>query len=187
MNLSKKVLYAAIAVLFLAMYTVLPVRAEDTRIGFIDAQKVLDESLRGKQVKDQLNEYVQSRQKIVDIEEIDLKNLQEEMTKQGAVLSPTAKQEKEELFQRKFMDYQKKVTELQKEIQQRRADKLEEFNVELEKIAKILGEKEGYSMILTNLDVNIIIYAKPALELTDRVIKELDKGLAKEKDGNKKQ
>ena len=56
MNLSKKVLYAAIAVLFLAMYTVLPVRAEDTRIGFIDAQKVLDESLRGQQVKDQLNE-----------------------------------------------------------------------------------------------------------------------------------
>ena len=114
MNLSKKVLYAAIAVLFLAMYTVLPVRAEDTRIGFIDAQKVLDESLRGKQVKDQLNEYVQSRQKIVDIEEIDLKNLQEEMTKQGAVLSPSAKQEKEELFQRKFMEYQKKVSELQK-------------------------------------------------------------------------
>jgi len=57
----------------------------------------------------------------------------------------------------------------------------------LEKIAKTLGEKEGYSMILTNLDLNIIIYVKPALNLTDRVIKELDKGLTKEKDGNKKQ
>ena len=185
MNLSKKVLYAVITGLFLAMYTVLPVRAEDARIGFIDAQKVLDESLRGKQVKDQLNEYVQSRQKIVDIEETELKNLQEEMTKQGAVLSPSAKQEKEELFQRKFMEYQKKVSELQKEIQQRRTDKLEEFNVELEKIAKILGEKEGYSMILTNLDVNIIIYAKPSLNLTDTVIQELDKELHKVKDDKK--
>ena len=185
MNLSKKVLYAAIAVLFLAMYTVLPVRAEDTRIGFIDAQKVLDESLRGQQVKDQLNEYVQSRQKIVDIEETELKDLQEELTKQGAVLSPSAKQEKEELFQKKFMEYQKKVTELQKEIQQRRTDKLEEFNIELEKIAKTLGEKEGYSMILTNLDVNIIIYAKPSLNLTDSVIQELDKGLPKVKDDKK--
>ncbi|HZX49407.1 MAG TPA: OmpH family outer membrane protein [Nitrospirota bacterium] len=185
MNLSKKVLYAVMTVLFIAMYTVLPVRAENTKIGFIDAQKVLDESLRGQQVKDQLNEYVQSRQKIVDIEETELKNLQEEMTKQGAVLSSSAKQEKEELFQRKFMEYQKKVSELQKEIQQRRTDKLEEFNVELEKIAKILGEKEGYSMILTNLDVNIIIYAKPSLNLTDTVIQELDKGLSKEKDDKK--
>ena len=87
MNLSKKVLYAVITGLFLAMYTVLPVRAEDARIGFIDAQKVLDESLRGQQVKDQLNEYVQSRQKIVDIEEVELKNLQDELTKQGAVNS----------------------------------------------------------------------------------------------------
>ena len=185
MKLNKSVLYAVITGLFIAMYTVMPVMAEDTRIGFIDAQKVLDESLRGKQVKDQLNEYVQSRQKIVDIEETDLKNLQDEMAKQGAVLSPSAKQEKEELFQRKFMEYQKKVSELQKEIQQRRTDKLEEFNVELEKIAKIMGEKEGYSMILTNLDVNIIIYAKPSLNLTDTVLQELDKELPKVKDDKK--
>ena len=101
-------------------------------------------------------------------------------------MSPEAKQEKEEQFQRKFMEYQKKVSELQKEIQQRRAEKLEEFNVELEKIAKTLGEKEGYSMILTNLDVNIIIYAKPSQNLTDRIIQELDKGLPKEGDGKSK-
>ncbi|MCC6542879.1 MAG: OmpH family outer membrane protein [Nitrospirae bacterium] len=185
MKLSNKMLYAVITGLFLAMYTVMPVMAEDMKVGFIDAQKVLDESLRGKQVKDQLNEYVQSRQKIVDIEESELKNLQDEMTKQGAVLSPSAKQEKEDLFQRKFMDYQKKVSELQKEIQQRRTDKLDEFNIELRKIAKSLGEKEGYSMILTNLDVDIIIYAMPSLNLTESVIKELDKGLTNEKENKK--
>ncbi len=185
MNLSKKVMYSIITVLFLAVFSVLPAGAEEARIGFIDAQKILDESLRGKLVKDQLNEYVQSRQKIVDIEESELKNLQDELTKQGAVLSPAAKQEKEDLFQRKFMEYQKKVSELQKEIQQRRTEKLDEFNTELEKITKSLGEKEGYSMILTNLDVNIIIYAKPSLNLTERIIQELDKGLTKEKDGKK--
>ncbi|MCC7201566.1 MAG: OmpH family outer membrane protein [Nitrospirae bacterium] len=185
MNLSKKMFYAVIAGLFLAIYTVLPVRAEDLKIGYIDAQRVLDESLKGKQVKDQLNEYVQSRQKIVDIEESELKDLQDELTKQGAVLSPSAKQEKEEQFQKRFMEYQKKVSELQKEIQQRRSDKIEEFNTELEKVARALGEKEGYSMILTNLDVNIILYAKQNLNLTDMVIKELDKGLTKDGDSRK--
>lgn len=185
MNLSKKVLYAVITGIFLTMYAVLPVRAEEAKIGFIDVQRVLDESLKGKQVKDQLNEYVQSRQKIVDIEESELKDLQDELTKQGAVLSPSAKQEKEEQFQKKFMDYQKKVSELQKEIQQRRTEKLEEFNTELEKIARAMGEKEHYSMILTNLDVNIIIYSNPSLNLTERVIKELDKGVAKDGDSKK--
>lgn len=185
MNLSKKMFYAVIAGLFLAICTVLPVRADDFKIGYIDAQRVLDESLKGKQVKDQLNEYVQSRQKIVDIEESELKDLQDELTKQGAVLSPSAKQEKEEQFQKRFMEYQKKVSELQKEIQQRRSDKIEEFNTELEKVARTLGEKEGYSMILTNLDVNIILYAKQNLNLTDMVIKELDKGLTKDGDSRK--
>ena len=185
MSLSKKTLYAVIIGIFLAMYAVQPAMAEENKIGYIDAQRVLDESTKGKQVKDQLNDYVQSRQKIIDIEESELRNLQEEISRQGAVLSPEAKQEKEEQFQKKFMEYQKKVSELQKEIQQRRAEKLQEFNVELEKIAKTLGEKEGYSMILTNLDVNIIIYAKPSLNLTDRIIQELDKGLPKEGDGKK--
>ncbi len=185
MNLSKKVLYAAITGIFLALFMVLPVKAEDAKIGYIDAQKVLDDSVKGKQVKDQLNDYVQSRQKIVDIEESELKTLQEELTKQGAVLSPAAKQEKEEQFQKRFMEYQKKISELQKEIQQRRTEKLDEFNTELEKIARALGEKEGYSIILTNLDVNIIIYAKPSLNLTDRIIQELDKGMPKDGDGKK--
>ncbi len=185
MNLGKKVSHAVVAGLLLAMFTVLPAMAEESKIGYIDVQRILDESLRGKQVKDQLNDYVQSRQKIVDIEESELKNLQDELTKQGAVLSPSAKQEKEEQLQKRFMDYQKKVTELQKEIQQRRTEKLEEFNTELEKIARNIGEKEGYSMILTNLDVNIIIFARPSLNITEKVINELDKGLTKEGDGKK--
>ncbi|MBI5756667.1 MAG: OmpH family outer membrane protein [Nitrospirae bacterium] len=176
----KKVMYAVVLVIAFSACIALPAYSEDAKIGYVDSQKILDESSRGKQVKEQLNEYVQSRQKIVDIEESELKSLQEEVTRQGAVLSPTAKQEKEEQLQRRFMEYQKKITELQKEIQQRRVEKLEEFNSELEKIVRNIGEKEGFSIILSNLDINIIIYAKPSLNLTDRVILELDKNIKKD-------
>ena len=69
---------------------------------------------------------------------------------------------------------------MQKEIQQRRVEKLEEFNSELEKIVRNIGEKEGFSIILSNLDVNIIIYAKPSLNLTERVVQELDKNIKKD-------
>ena len=184
-SLVKKVLFTAVTGLALYAFTACPARSEEFKVGFVDAQKVLDESELGKQVRDSLNDYVKSRQKIVDIEEQDLKKLEEDLSKQGAILSPDAKQEREEQLQRKYMEYQKKVGELQKEIQQRRTDKLEEFNKNLEKIVKVLGEKEGYSMILNNPASNTIIYSKPSLDLTDRLIQEIDKNQSKEEKDNK--
>jgi len=182
-SIIRKGFYLLIIGIAMFAYPVNPANSEEFKMGYVDSQKVLDESLSGKQVKDALNEYVQSRQKIVDIEESELRKFQEDISKQSAILSPEARQEKEETFQKKFMEYQKKVGELQKEIQARRTEKLEEFNVELDKIVKSIGEKEGFSIILNNLEVNIVLYAKPSFNLTDRIISELDKNI---KTGDKK-
>lgn len=184
-SMFKKAVYAAlVGGIFYACMTH-PAYSEEFKVGYVDSQKVLDDSLMGKQIKDSVNEYVQSRQKIIDIEEAELRKLQEEISKQEAILSPDARQEKEELFQKKFMEYQKKVGELQKEIQQRRTEKLEEFNNELAKVVKTIGEKEGYAIIFNNLDVNVVMYAKPSLNLTGRIIQEMDKNIQKEEKDKK--
>ncbi|MBI5192180.1 MAG: OmpH family outer membrane protein [Nitrospirae bacterium] len=179
-GIKKVFAFTAVTGMIIYAFTASPVRAEEFKIGYVDAQKVLDESTLGQRVKESLNEYVQSRQKIVDIEETELKKLEEDLSKQGAVLSPEAKQDKEEQLQRKYMEYQKKVGELQKEIQLRRTEKLEEFNKNLEKIVKIFGEKDGYSMILNNPASNTVMYSKPSLDLTEQLIKEIDKNITKE-------
>lgn len=184
-SMLKKVLFTVVTGAALYAFTASPAISEEFKIGFVDAQKVLDESAMGKLVKDSLNEYVQSRQKIVDIEESELKKFEEDLSKQSAVLSPDAKQEREAQLQRKYMEYQKKVGELQKEIQQRRTEKLEEFNQNLEKLVKLMGEKEDFSIILNNPASNIIIYSKPSLDLTDRLIQEIDKTSVKDDKGNK--
>ncbi|MBI5038211.1 MAG: OmpH family outer membrane protein [Nitrospirae bacterium] len=181
----KKTIYAVILGVFFYAVAANPACSEEVKIGLVDSQMVLDNSLKGKEVKEALNDYVQSRQKIVDIEEIDLRKLQEELTKQAAILSPETKQEKEELFQKKFLEYQKKVSELQKEIQQRRTEMLEGFNNELEKLVRAIGEKEGYALILNNLDVKIVMFAKPSIDLTKRITEEMDKGIKKEEKGKK--
>ena len=181
----KKTIYALILGVIFYAVTANPACSEENKIGLVDSQMVLDNSLKGKEVKEALNDYVQSRQKIIDIEEADLRKLQDELTKQAAILSPAAKQEKEELFQKKFLEYQKKVSELQKEIQQRRTEILEEFHNELEKLVQAIGEKEGYTLILNNLDVKIVIFAKPSIDLTKRITEEMDKGIKKEEKGKK--
>jgi outer membrane protein len=150
--------------------------AESLKIGTINAQKVLDGTKAGKKAKTTMEEYVKSRQKIIDLEEQEIKGLEEELAKQGPVLSAEAKKDKQEMFQRKMMDYQKKVAELNKEVQTKKKDVLDDFNKSLEQVVKTIAEKEGYTVILDrNTEGGAILYAKESVDLTDKVIQEFDK------------
>ena len=47
--------------------------------------------------------------------------------KQGSVLSANAKREREELFRRRMAEYQQKVTDLNREVQDKQKDVLDSF------------------------------------------------------------
>lgn len=150
--------------------------AENLKIGTIDAQRILDNTKAGKKAKAAMEEYVKSRQKIIDLEEQEIKNLEEELVKQGPVLSTEAKKDKQESFQRKMLDYQKKVAELNKEVQDKKKEVLGGFNKNLEQIVKKIAEKDGYTVILDrNSEGGVLVYVKESLDLTDKVIQEFDR------------
>lgn len=157
----------------------LPAGAAELKIGVVEPQKVLDGTKAGKKIKDTLAEYVKSRQKIIDMEEEDLKKMEEDVVKQGSVLSPEAKKDKEETFRRKMVEYQRKVGQLNQEVQAKKKEVLDEFNKNLEQIIRGIADKEKLSLVVEKSDNGagaLIIYSHPSLDLTDRVIKELDKG-----------
>ena len=153
--------------------------AADLKIGVIEPQKVLDGTRNGKKIKDSLQEYVKSRQKIIDLEEEELKRMEEDLVKQSAVLSADAKKEKEETFRKRMMEYQRKVGQLNQEVQNKKKEVLEEFNKSLEQIVRGIADKEKLSLVVEKGDNGagaLVVYSHPSLDITDRVIKELDKG-----------
>ena len=153
--------------------------AADLKIGVIEPQKVLDGTRNGKKIKDSLQEYVKSRQKIIDLEEEELKKIEEDLVKQSAVLSADAKKEKEETFRKRMMEYQRKVGQLNEEVQNKKKEVLDEFNKGLEQIVKGIADKEKLSLVVEKGDNGagaLVVYSHPSLDITDRVIKELDKG-----------
>jgi len=153
--------------------------AADLKIGVIEPQKVLDGTRNGKKIKDSLQEYVKSRQKIIDLEEEELKKIEEDLVKQSAVLSADAKKEKEEAFRKRMMEYQRKVSQLNQEVQNKKKEVLDEFNKGLEQIVKGIADKEKLSLVVEKGDNGagaLVVYSHPSLDITDRVIKELDKG-----------
>src|SRR2546422_165598 len=83
----------------------LPGWAEDLAIGVVEPQKVLDGTTAGKQVKDALADYVNTRQRLIESEEQDIKAMEEDLVKQGTALSPETRQEKEAVIRRKLVTY----------------------------------------------------------------------------------
>jgi outer membrane protein len=150
------------------------------KIAFLDAQKALDGAKEGIRLRQTLDEYVKARQKMIDLEEQDIKRLRDELDKQGPVLSQEAIKLKQGEFEEKVNHYRKKVSELQKEVQEKRLGALEEFNKKLEQSVKNIAEKEGYGLVLSkNGDGGAVIYGKESYDLTVKVIDQMDKLYAK--------
>lgn len=167
------IVFAAITISLLFVKSAL---SADTKIGYINAIKIFETTKSGKKDKAVLEDYIKARQKIVDQEEDEIKKLEEELTRQGSVLSSDAKKEKETIFQKKLSVYQKKAVDLNREIQEKKTEVLKEFNKVLEDVVKKVAEREGYQIVFDkNPDIGTVVYITESMDLSQKVVEEMDK------------
>ncbi len=175
----KKILISMMLVMLLPLYAIAQpegVTSSAVKIAFLDAQKALDGAKEGVRLRQSLDEYVKARQKMIDLDEQDIKRLRDELDKQGPVLSQEALKLKQGEFEDKVNSYRKRVSELQKEVQDKRLGALDEFNKKLEQSVKQISEKEGYGLVLNkNGDGGAVIYGKDTYDITSKVIEAMDK------------
>lgn len=154
-----------------------PSWAEDPRLGVIDTQKTLEGSKAGKKIKSFLEDYVKTRQRLIESEEIDLKKLQADMEQQQAALTPAARQQKEEEFRQRVGVYQRHVQELQGEIEAKKREVLGEFSKKIEQVVMEIAAKERILLVMEkgeSAEGTLVLFSNPSSDITDRVIKALD-------------
>jgi outer membrane protein len=154
-----------------------PVGAADLSIGVIEPQKVLDATKAGRKIKDALADYVNTRQRLIESEEQDIKALEEDLVKQGADLSPEAKQEKEGAIRQKLMTYRRHVQELEGEVQTKKRELLSDFTTRVEQVVREIAERENITLVVEKEDAGpggLIMFNEPSINLTDRVIKAIE-------------
>jgi outer membrane protein len=150
--------------------------AEELKIAFLDTQKVLDKTKAGQKSKAAWEEYRNSRKKVLELDEKELKKLEADLKKQQSVLSAEARREKESSLQKKVAEFEKKMNEINKELSGKQMELIQEFNKGLLSASQKVAEKNGYSFVFDrNPESNMILYAKEAFDITDEVIKEYDK------------
>ncbi len=160
------------------------VMASGGKIAYVDSQAVFDKTKLGKKYQGIVREYYESRKKILDMDADDIQKMQEEYAKQkqGKMLNEKAQREKEETISRKINEFQKKRDEFSGEISKKNEELSNEFNQQMIVVLKDIAKKEKVSLVL-NKTINIlskaevpsVMYADEDLDLTDKVIAELDK------------
>ena len=161
--------------LWLAMVS--PVLSDDTlKVAVMNQQMVVEQSKAGKRALEELKAYSMTRQKIINADDQELKELQQAMG--DANLTDSAKQEKQGQFQAKLEAYQRRLADFNREIQQKQREMVAEYMKKVQAAAQVVGEKNGYVAIIdkgSEAAMKIVLYHQPALDLTDQVVKEFDR------------
>ncbi|MDZ4734334.1 MAG: OmpH family outer membrane protein [Nitrospirota bacterium] len=165
----------SVAVLWLAMVSP-GLSAETFKVAVMDQQVVIEQSKAGKRALEELKAYSMTRQKIINADDQELKELQQAI--QDGKLTDSVKQEKQGQFQAKLEAYQRRLSDFNREIQQKQREMVAEYSKKVQAAAQAVGEKNGYVAIIdkgVEAAMKIVLYHQPALDLTDQVVKEFDR------------
>lgn len=152
--------------------------ASSMKVGVMDTQEVMEKSKAGKAALEEIRNYSMTRQKIIEDDEQELRELQRILEDPNSKLSESAKQEKQELFQTKLAAYERRIQDFNREILEKQRSMVEEYGKKIAEAAKVVAQKEGYTAILDKGNeavFRIVLYHKPALDVTELVIKEFDR------------
>lgn len=147
----------------------------DAKIGVINSQRLLNETSAGKKVKENLTAFSKNRQALMELEEKELRRMEEDFVKQSSVLSPAAKRDREEQFRRRMQEYQQKAAELNREVQEKQKDVLEGFRDKIEMIVAKVAKRLGLQVVVDKSKGGPTIYHEEGLDISEPVIEEFNR------------
>lgn len=148
--------------------------AEETKIGFIDMQKAIQNVAAGKKAKKELEDEYNKKKKELEKKEADLKKLVADFEKRSMAMNEDARMKKQREIQMEVQKHQETAAKAQMEIQKRERDLTQPIVTKLRTLLEDIAKKENFTVILERAE-NSVMYAKKEIDLTDRIIKEYDK------------
>jgi Skp family chaperone for outer membrane proteins len=149
------------------------------RIGFVDSQKLFEQYPVARDAQERFNREVQQWREDADERRKQLDVLRNELKDQGPMLSEERRVEKESALARATSDYDRFVQEFWGpggRVQRANDEMTREVIGKIRDAVELLANREGYDLILDAADGNVI-FGVAALDLTSRVLDELNKNL----------
>jgi outer membrane protein len=148
--------------------------AQDTKIVYLDSQKILYESQAGKEAYKQLN--TMKDQKSADLEKKQnrLKSMADQLQAKSATMSSSAREDLESKYDKELKDYNRAVKDAQDDLRRKEMEFLKPFSKELDEIIKTYSEKNNIDIVLDKQNP-AIVYTNPKIDITNQIVTAFDK------------
>ena len=158
------------AVVFASLFTIAaPAIAADANIGFINIARLLEEAPQAQSANQELQQEFGPQQRELATKAKDLQDLEERLSRDSAIMSESERQ-----------DAERRYRELQREINRRRTEISEDYNIrrneELAKLQRIVLKEVQEFAREQNIDLVFgdAIYASSAVDITDDMLRRLE-------------
>lgn len=165
-------------VLFVFVWTNTSFAAE--KIGFINIQDIIQHSNVGKKASEEFKKIFEKKQESIKAMENEVKKLKDDLDKQAAVMTASARSDKEAAYQRKLRDYQILVDDTNKELQKRDQEYSQRMIPEILKVVRAIAEKEKYTLVL-DIGTMPVPYYDKTYDISKKVIEDYNKAAAAKK------
>jgi len=144
--------------------------AADSKIAYVDTQRVINECNAGNEARKGIAQDGEKFQRLIAEKQKELQTMKESIEKQGLLLTPEVRGDKEREYQTKVREFQRWGEDTQNELNQKQTEMERTISLGVMKVIQKIGVDEGYTLILGKNESTVLFASKP-IDITDQVIK----------------
>jgi outer membrane protein len=156
-----------IFIIMILTLTAFTAQAAEVKIGYVDLQKIVTTSDQGKEAMQTLASIEKAKNALISEKVTEIQKLEEEFTKQGAILNPETKQKKQLEHEKLMSEYQRMRRDRDEELKKNETEFIQKIVLDVKKLLGKIAEEEGYTTILNEAAV---VYIPDEFNLTDKII-----------------
>ena len=154
--------------------TVQTASAADLKVGVIDVEYAIQKSKAGEAAKAKLKSLFDKKQKELDKRQNELLELKKQLENPPAMMTDAKKKAMVGEYQKGLLELQNAFLENQQELAKREAEYMKPILKDLEAVLAKIAETGNYDLIINRSQYGVL-FTKPAHDITDTVLKALDK------------
>jgi outer membrane protein len=177
----KKVVCFFGLVLLLAVPLSKALLAQQPKIGYVDVERLKVEYKEFQDAQERFNRQLSIWQSQADTMQKEVAALQNELERQGSLLTEAKRKEKQQLIiakQKEYQDFASKILGPEGEAARREKELSKPLIDKINAVIQLVAIRDGYALILDSSGGNVL-YAKEDMDLTAVILEELNKGKTK--------
>lgn len=174
--MSRKI-FLIILALAVAGLGAVQVQGADLKIGVVNMSDLLQKSPQAQSAQVEMAKKFDSRKKDLMAEQDKIKNMQDNLNKNGAVMSASQLQNSQAQLDELQRDFSRKQSDYMDDVNMARNDALSRLQQQVLKAVQEFAQAKKYSLIVGEG----VFYADPSVDVTDQVLEQMQKDYKTEK------